>query len=297
MEPVFGAFRSEQGVKRHTEPYVMNIVRCSDTGADAWESHVLPPAMQGEATMASTSNHPLLPLITKLESIATLSDEERHAVESLPVKVRGLGPRHDIVRDGDKASQCCLILEGWACRYKILGEGKRQIFSFHMAGDIPDLQSLQISLMDHTLATLTRATVAFIPHEALRDLTYQYPRLGAVLWRDTLVDAAIFREWMVCMGRRSSYDHLAHLFCELYLKQEAVGLAGEHRCPLPMTQADLADASGISNVHVNRVLQEMRGNGLITLRGNTLVIQAWDELIRAAEFDDAYLHLRKRAAG
>jgi CRP-like cAMP-binding protein len=235
-------------------------------------------------------------LITKLESITTLPDAERHAVESLPIIVRGLGPRRDIVHDGDMATQCCVLLEGWACRYKILGEGKRQIFSFHVAGDIPDLPSLQIPLMDHTLATMTQATVAFIPHEAMRDLTHQFPRLGAKLWRDTLVDAGIFREWMACMGRRSAYDHLAHLFCELYLRQEAMGLAGEHRCSLPMTQADLGDATGLSNVHVNRVLQEMRGKGLITLRGNTLVIEAWDELIQAAEFDATYLHLRKRPA-
>jgi CRP-like cAMP-binding protein len=247
--------------------------------------------------MTLKSSHLLQPMIVKLESVSALTDQERQAVENLPVRVHALKARQDIVRDGDTATQCCLILEGWACRYKILGEGKRQIFSFHIAGDIPDLQSLHIPLMDHTLATMTAAKVAFIPHEALRDLTYQYPRLGAVLWRDTLVDAGIFREWMACMGQRSAYDHLAHLFCELYLKQEAVGLAGENRCPLPITQVDLADATGLSNVHVNRVLQEMRGNGLITLRGNTLVIQAWDELIRAAEFDETYLHLRKRAAG
>ena len=151
--------------------------------------------------------------------------------------------------------------------------------------------------MDHSLATMTQVTVAFIPHEAIRDLTTRFPNIAAVLWRDTLVDAGIFREWMMGMGRRSAYGHLAHLLCELYLKQEAVGLAGEHRCPLPMTQIDLADALGISNVHINRVLKEMRGQGLITLRGNTLVIQKWDELIRAAEFDETYLHLRKRAAG
>jgi CRP-like cAMP-binding protein len=276
--------------------YDVFIVSGSDTGADAWESRALPPAMQGEAAMASNIHRSLSPLITKLESIATLSDAERHAVQNLPVRVQALQARQDIVRDGDMASQCCLILEGWACRYKILGEGKRQIFSFHIAGDIPDLQSLHIPLMDHSLATMTQATVAFIPHAAMHSLTLRFPSIAAVLWRDTLVDAAIFREWMACMGRRSAYDHLAHLFCELYLKQEAVGLAGEHRCPLPITQGDLADASGISNVHVNRVLKEMRSNGLITLHGNTLVIQAWDKLIRAAEFDETYLHLRKRSA-
>lgn len=247
--------------------------------------------------MTSNSPHLLQPMIAKLESISRLTDEERQAVETLPARVQKIRAHQDIVRDGDTASQCCLILEGWTYRYKFLGEGKRQIFSFHIGGDIPDLQSLHIPLMDHSLATMTQATVAFIPHEAIRDLTTRFPNIAAVLWRDTLVDAAIFRAWMMGMGQRSAYDHLAHLFCELYLKQEAVGLAGEHRCPLPMSQIDLADALGISNVHINRVLKEMRGNGLITLRGNTLVIQKWDELICAAEFDETYLHLRKRAAG
>ena len=119
--------------------------------------------------MGPNSNHCLLPLIRKLESIATLSDGEREAVESLPVRVQVLRPHQDIVRDGDRASQCCVVLDGWLCRYKIISEGKRQIFSFHIAGDIPDLQSLHIPLMDHSLATITAATVAFIPHEAVHD--------------------------------------------------------------------------------------------------------------------------------
>ncbi|MBO1021915.1 Crp/Fnr family transcriptional regulator [Methylobacterium sp. SD274] len=247
--------------------------------------------------MASKSLHLLQPMITKLESISSLTEEERYAVESLPIKAQALRADQDIVRDGETATQCCLIIEGWACRYKIMGEGKRQIFSFHIGGDIPDLQSLHIPRMDHSLATMTDAHVAFIPHEALRDLTYRFPRLAAVLWRDTLVDAGIFREWMACMGQRSAYEHLAHLFCELYLKQEAVGLASEHRCALPLTQGELGDATGVTTVHINRTLQEMRGNGLITLRSNTLVILAWDELVSAAEFDETYLHLRKRSVG
>jgi CRP-like cAMP-binding protein len=247
--------------------------------------------------MPPKSDHLLFPLLAKLESIATLTQEERYAVESLPTRVQAIRPRQDIVRDGDTPSQCCLILEGWAFRYKILGEGKRQIFSFHMAGDIPDLQSLHIPVMDHALATMTQASVAFIPHAAMRELTARFPNIAALFWRDTLVDAGIFREWMMGMGQRSAYEHLAHLFCELYLKQEAVGLAREHRCSLPISQIDLADALCISNVHINRVLKEMRSKGLITLNGNTLVIHTWDELIRTAEFDETYLHLRKRATG
>ena len=235
-------------------------------------------------------------LVRKLESVASLSAEERQAIQSLPVRTRTLQPRQDIVRDGDKPSQCCLILDGWACRYKLLSEGRRQIFSFHIAGDIPDLQSLHIHTMDHSLCTLTESTVAFIPHESIRDLTAGFPGVAAILWRDTLIDAGIFREWMVGMGRRSAFEQVAHLFCELYLKLQAVGLAESYRCPLPVTQTDLGDALGLSNVHVNRVLQEMRGKSLITLRGNTLVLEAWDELVRVYEFDPTYLHLEKRPA-
>jgi CRP-like cAMP-binding protein len=236
-------------------------------------------------------------LIRKLESIATLSNEERQAIENLPVRIHNLNARQDIVRDGDKPSHCCLVLEGWTYRYKLLSEGKRQIFSFHVPGDIPDLQSLHIHTMDHSLATVTKATVAFIPHESMRELAARFPSIASIFWRDTLIDAGIFREWMIGMGRRSAYERIAHLFCEMYLKLQAVGLAEDYRCPMPITQVDLADALGLTSVHVNRVLKDMRGEALLTLRSNTLVIEAWDELLRVSEFDPQYLQLEKRAAG
>ncbi|CAO4174870.1 Crp/Fnr family transcriptional regulator [Methylorubrum extorquens] len=245
---------------------------------------------------SAPNQHATAMLIRKLESIATLTDEQRQAVLSLPVRTHTLAARQDIVRDGDKPSHCCLILDGWACRYKLLGDGRRQILSFHIPGDVPDLQSLHIHTMDHSLATVTKATVAFIPHESLMELTLRHPSIGTLLWRDTLIDAGIFRAWMIGMGRRSAFEQVAHLFCEMYLKLQAVGLAEHYRCPLPLTQIDLADALGLTSVHVNRVLKEMRGRTLITLHGQTLVIEAWDELLRVAEFDPTYLHLEKRAA-
>lgn len=235
-------------------------------------------------------------LIRKLESIATLTDEQRQAIESLPVRTHTLAARQDIVRDGDKPSHCCLILDGWACRYKLLGDGRRQILSFHIPGDVPDLQSLHVHTMDHGLATLTKVAAAFIPHESLHDLMLCHPNLGTLFWRETLIDAGIFREWMVGMGRRSAFEQTAHLFCELYLKLQAVGLAEHYRCSLPITQIDLADALGITNVHVSRVLKDMRGRGLITLHGHTLVIEAWEELMRVAKFDPTYLYLERQAA-
>ena len=246
--------------------------------------------------MASASISDLTPLIRKLESIAHLSDEERQAVTSLPAIIRVLQPRQDIVREKDRPSHCCLVLSGWAYRYKILDEGKRQIMSFHVPGDLPDLQSLHLRVMDHSLATLTECRLAFIPHENVRDLILRFPGVGGTLWRDTLVDAAIFREWMVGIGRKTAHGRIAHLFCEMYLKLEAVGLAAAHRCDLPFTQIDIGDALGLSNVHVNRVLQDLRSQGLITLQGRTLVIVDWAALSEAAEFDPTYLHLEPRAA-
>ena len=183
-----------------------------------------------------------------------------------------------------------------ACRYKLIGGGRRQILSFHIAGDVADLQTLHVHTMDHSVATLTQATVAFLTHDSLRDLAARFPSIAAILWRDTLIDAGIFREWMIGMGRRSAFGRIAHLFCELYLRLEAVGLAGEHRCPLPISQIDVGDAMGLSNVHVNRVLKDMRGQKLITLRSGMLLLEKWDELIRVSEFDPTYLHLEKRAA-
>jgi CRP-like cAMP-binding protein len=242
--------------------------------------------------MPPASDHQPLGLFTRrLGSIAQLSAEERQAIESLPANIRVLKPNQDIVRDGDKPSQCCLLLEGWAFRYKLIGEGRRQILSFHVPGDVPDLTALHIPSMDHSLAAFTKAKVAFIPHESLRELTVRFPNLAAVLFREALIEAAAFRQWIVALGRRSAYERVARLFCELYLKLEAVGLASMYSCHFPITQGELADAMGLSNVHVNRVLKEMRGNDLITLKGGAQVIHAWDKLVHAAEFDGTYLHL------
>ena len=239
--------------------------------------------------------HPATLLIRKLESIATLSNEDRVAILRLPTRVRQFEVRQNIAHEGDQPSHCCLILDGWVCRHKVLSVGKRQIFSFHIAGDVPDLQNLHIRAMDHSLTAVTKVTVALVPHESIRDLIDRHPTICALLWRDTLIDAGIFREWMIGIGRRSAFQRIAHLFCEMYLKLQAVGLARDFRCPMPITQADLADALGLTGVHVNRVLMAMRAQTLITLHSSTLVITDWDKLLRVSEFDPAYLHLEKRA--
>ena len=176
---------------------------------------------------------------------------------------------------------------------KILGEGRRQILSFHVPGDVPDLHSLHIEAMDHGLAALTGTTIAFIPHESLLDVTKRFPGLAALLWRETLIDAAIFRQWITGMGQRDALGRMAHLFCELYCKLEAMDLAAEYRCALPLTQSELGDALGLSSVHTNRTMQEMKAQGLIATRARTLSITSWDRLVQAAEFDPSYLQLAK----
>jgi len=233
-------------------------------------------------------------LIRKLESIADLSAEDKEALLALPMTVRHFAADQDIVRDKDRPSQCCLILEGFVCRYKLLDGGKRQIMSFHTPGDFPDLQSLHLKVMDHSVGTLVPSKLAFVPHGSLRELLRRRPVLNDALWRDTLIDAAIFREWMVGLGRREAYARIAHLMCEMLVRFKAVGLTTDHAYELPLTQAELGDALGLSTVHVNRVLQELRGQGLIVLKARNLIIQDWEGLQAAGEFDPTYLHVEPR---
>jgi CRP-like cAMP-binding protein len=230
-------------------------------------------------------------LIRKLRSISPLSDDEKACLATLQFSTRNVAADQDIVQEGDRPSECCLVIEGFVCRYKLTDQGKRQIFSFHLPGDIPDLQSLHLRVMDHSLTTLTPSKLAFIPHEHLTRVMHRCPRLADVLWRDTLIDAAVFREWMIGIGRRSAETRIAHVLCEVLVRMRAVGLANEHRCELPITQAELGDALGLSTVHVNRSLQELRGKGLITLRGSILTVEDWQGLKKAGEFDPTYLHL------
>lgn len=235
-------------------------------------------------------------LIRKLESIVALSDDERRALLSLTVMVKSLDADQDIVRDRDRPSECALVLEGFVCRYKLIADGKRQILGFYIPGDIPDLQSLYLPVMDHSVGTLIPSKIAFIPHDSIRTLLREQPRLAESFWRDTLIDAAMFREWMIGLGRRDAYTRIAHLFCELFVRYRAVGLANGEGFDLHTTQAELGDALGLSTVHVNRVLQDLRKDGLIALRGKFLTILDWAGLKEAGEFDPLFLHLKDKEA-
>jgi CRP-like cAMP-binding protein len=235
------------------------------------------------------------PLVRKMESIVDLSVDEAGALRALPMMVRELHRDQDLVREGDRPSQSCLLLEGFVFRYKMAGDDRRQILSLHIPGEIPDLQSLYLKTLDHSQAALTNARVGFIQHRALYDLMAKHPRLAGAFWRETLIDAAIFREWMVGMGRRKAPGRIAHFFCEMYARLDSIGLAENWTVSLPITQEDLADALGLSGVHVNRSLMELRGENLITFDRGKLRIDNWKGLSKAGEFDPSYLHLSRDA--
>jgi CRP-like cAMP-binding protein len=231
-------------------------------------------------------------LVRQLSTIADLTEEQIHALACLPLRVKRFAQDHDIVRQGDHPNESCLILEGFVCRYKIVADGRRQILSFHFPGDLPDLQSLHLQTMDHSLGALTPCRVAFVPHDAIRALGRAHPPMADVLTKHMLIDASIFRDWIANIGRRSAYQRIAHIFCEMFVRMRVLGLLNETSFELPVTQTDLGDATGLSTVHVNRTLQELRREGLIATKGRTYYVANWERLQQAGDFDPAYLHLR-----
>jgi len=236
------------------------------------------------------------PLTRKLESISTQSTDGRQARLDLPMQVSALKEGQDVVREGDRPSRSFTILSGFTCTYKMTGDGKRQIVAFGIPGDMPDLQSLHLKTLDISVTTLTPCSVGFIQHEDLWNLCMRHPRIAAAFWRECLVEGAAFREWVLNVGRREAYPRLAHILCELLVRLRAVGLAEDHTCNLPITQTEFADALGITTVHVNRVLQQMRAEGLIETKGSRLNIPDWEQLKTVGDFDPTYLHLRRDEA-
>jgi CRP-like cAMP-binding protein len=229
-------------------------------------------------------------LVRRLRTFAPLNDTDIAAVEALPITKRRIDARETIVAEGDRINACCIVYEGFVCRSKTTVAGKRQILSVHVPGDMPDFQSLFLEVMDYDMWALTDCTLAFVPHDALHRLVRENATLMAVLWRDTLVDAAAFREWIVNVGRRPAVERMAHLFVELKKKLEAVGLAPDNQFEFPLTQTDIADALGLTTVHVNRVLKLLRQEGIIALKRNKLSIENYPRLVELAGFDELYLH-------
>ena len=232
-------------------------------------------------------------LTHKLSFRAKIGAREAHILNAVPFQFRDVAADQDLAREGDRPSVCILLVDGFAARYRTLSDGRRQILSFHIAGDFMDLESFTLNRLDHSIGTLTASRVALYSHASINELAAD-PVIARMLWHETLVDAAIFREWIVNVGRRSAFQRVAHVLCELVTRMEAVGLAHEGICDLPLTQSELADATGLSTVHVNRVIQELRRENLIMLRSRTFSALDWNGLKLAAEFDATYLQLGQR---
>lgn len=233
----------------------------------------------------------------KLEHYVRLSADDQEAVSALSrSNIRSIPARRDIVREGEHPEFLNLILDGWAIRHKMLEDGRRQILAFLIPGDLCDLNVFILKEMDHSIGAVTPVTLAQIQRETLEDLERKRPRLHHALTWDMLVQVAIQREWTINLGQRSAIERVSHLICELFTRLDAVGLCIDGSCHIPITQTDVSEATGITPVHVNRTMQELRSEGLIEWKGREVHVPDMDALKRLAMFNDNYLHLGNEGA-
>jgi CRP-like cAMP-binding protein len=234
------------------------------------------------------------PLVLFLSRRDDLSDDEIAAINALTSNTQDFEAGTSIIRQGERPQSSLLVTEGLAIRSHYLADGKRMISALHVPGDYVDLHSLLLDQIDHDVVALTACRVALTPHGELRRITERLPHLTRLLWLSTVIDAAMHRAWIVALGRMSPLNHMAHFLCEMYSRLEVVGLTEGFTFKLPITQIDLADMLGLSVVHVNRTLQELRATGSISWLGSTVSIKDWDALRALGQFDPAYLNLQKR---
>ncbi|MFC3070900.1 Crp/Fnr family transcriptional regulator [Phenylobacterium soli] len=231
------------------------------------------------------------PVIAKLQHATALRAEDRAVLEALTAQAIELPAHAELVREGDCPPHVHVVLSGFACRYKTLPDGGRQIMAWLTPGDFCDLHVAVLGAMDHAVATLSPSRLALLPRNGMEEITDRHPALARAFWWATLVDAAILREWLVNLGRRPGEQRIAHLFCELLARLRATGLAEDGEMDFPLTQADLADTVGLSAVHVNRIVQDLREAGLIKWRSGRLRILDVAGLESLAGFNPSYLHL------
>jgi CRP-like cAMP-binding protein len=240
--------------------------------------------------MSLTPEHILAPALRKLEKRAKFSAEDRAEFESLPFSVRDLNASTYIVRERDQIKNCCILLSGYAFRSKIVGNGGRQILSIHIPGDIVDIQHAMLGIADHNIQMLTNGEVALVSAAAVKEIAFKNPAIGQAMWLETLVDGSIFREWIANVGRRDARTRVSHLLCEFTVRLHAAGLTEGNRYELPMTQEQLGDATGLTAVHVNRTMQGLRSEGLISSDKRSITIENWKALTSVGDFNTAYLH-------
>ena len=234
------------------------------------------------------------PLIRKLAAAESLTNHDHTLLAEMCSRPRYVEAGQDIIEAGEPPSDVHLVLEGFALRYKILPDGSRQIVAVLVPGDFCDLHVAILGEMDHSIATLTACTIVDIPASTVRDMTENHPRIARALWWATLVDEAILREWLTGMGQREAPERMAHLFCELLLRLRLIGIADDDGYDLALTQNDLADLMGMTNVHVNRTLRHLREIDMVVLKRKRLIIPDVQRLKAFCSFDPAYLHLKSK---
>jgi CRP-like cAMP-binding protein len=229
-------------------------------------------------------------VLSRLARGSALSEGDKTAFLALPFRIETVAAHKALVREGEPVDLCCMLLGGFVARHKMEQTGKRQIVSFHQAGDIVDLQHLFFSTADHTVEAITPATVAWVADEAIRGLLRERPLLAEAVWREAMIDASVFREWVLNIGRRDAKARIAHMLCEVAKRAEAAGLGSSQGFELPLTQDEIADATGLTGVHVNRMIRDLIGDGAIARHGRTYVIADWARMCEIADFEESYLH-------
>lgn len=236
-------------------------------------------------------------LIRHLSGYSRLGDVETALLDAACKNVREFPAGHHLIREGDAPDPVFVMLDGWACGYKILPDGGRQIISFLLPGDFCDVHIAILQAIDHNIMTLTKARVASLPRAEMEVLIQANANLTQAFWWSQLVDQSILRSWIASMGRRKSVERVAHLMCELYIRMRNIGLASDDECKMPLTQLVLADALGLTPVHVNRVLRELKEAEVMELSQGSLKIIDSSKLAEIAGFDGNYLHERIQQYG
>lgn len=229
-------------------------------------------------------------LLRKIALLEHLDDDEQAAIASLPFELENVPAHRMLIREGSHVTHCSLLVRGFACRHKMARTGKRQIVAFHMAGDMMDLQHALLSRADHNLQMITDGIVGWVPIKTLKAVCRDYPRIAEAFAKDALIDASIFREWVLNVGSRDAKTRVAHMLCEFVARREAMGISPVEAMRLPMTQEQIGDATGLTAVHVNRMLRLLSEEGAFRHEGRELVISDWPMLKAVADFDAAYLH-------
>ncbi|MEG3148391.1 Crp/Fnr family transcriptional regulator [Sphingomonas sp. ZT3P38] len=232
--------------------------------------------------------------LRKLRARDEVSAEEERVIREAAGSAHEVAARKTIIRAGDLLSNSTMLLDGLMCRYKDLRNGERQITELHVAGDFVDLHSFTLKRLDHNIMALSPCRIALVPHERLTRITEEHPHLARIYWFTTNLDAAIHREWELSLGRRTALSKTAHLLCELQVRLGLVGLADDSGYDLRLTQVDLAECLGLTAVHVNRTLRQLREQGLVSISKGRVEILDRDGLRKVAEFDPAYLYLERR---